>query len=890
MDEIFSADRLTVEMDNLFNWIVERSDILGYKINTWGRDSANSQAISEFLSGQGPKTLSICQDEALQLSLVCSDVISISAPPTGIKAYFIRSSQSILTAESIHKSVMYGTVGGSGLTIASLERFMKGLVEKQISTNNELSWHYHRLMATLTDTIHSSDNRTFLYCPNFEFKSVVDAAQDKEKLQIMESIVIHWTRQIKDVVNSHENSASAESSGPLDEIEFWKVRAEDLLGIQRQLEVDTVTRIIEVLEYAKSNYIGPFRNRTQEILTRAAEANDNLKFLETIRDQCTALRTIDAEKIVSILPDLLNRIRLVWVYSAYYSSNDHISGILRKISNEIIRRFRSYIKVDQVIDGNVDTSIKRLLQAIECGTHWKTCYHSTANAIDRQKAKYSNRVWNMDDASIFAQIDAFVQRCRDLVDICECQIQFIRKSPATKSMPGPLPKFGGTKAQEIVDGILGIQASFEQRVDRIRKLEYDVLDVRMSKWHEDYHNFKNSVKDLEVMFTNVINAAFDNNSTVAEGVILTETFRLLAKRDVIKRCVERKASEVLHLFFKQVQSSRSEFELSRLNPPLRMLEPQYAGSALWAQSLAALVKESYDNIVRIESILDARDFEEVREAYNTFITVIKEFKLSRYNIWLEDLTEKAKDNGLHVRLDKPLLRRAEMCDTTASKTGTEVVSNFDEYLLSIFAEVSHWEKLQGEFTIPYIAHDICNKKENLRIMRENVMLLVRAYNDIVHDISADERRLFIDHIRRLDRKITPGLNKITWQSRNLIDIYVRECCSSCHELANVIAEFKDTKQIIHRVCKQISSTMLVRVDKNQVYEGDIFEGKQRDFRANVVKLFDGYYNKMMNPLKNVYRNFKDGPTEVQREWKSQVVQVFSYSNLLRDRSVTLIVV
>jgi hypothetical protein len=29
------------------------------------------------------------------------------------------------------------------------------------------------------------------------------------------------------------------------------------------------------------------------------------------------------------------------------------------------------------------------------------------------------------------------------------------------------------------------------------------------------------VKDLEVMFTNVINAAFEHNATVSEGVILT---------------------------------------------------------------------------------------------------------------------------------------------------------------------------------------------------------------------------------------------------------------------------------------------------------------------------------------------------------------------------------
>ena len=79
------------------------------------------------------------------------------------------------------------------------------------------------------------------------------------------------------------------------------------------------------------------------------------------------------------------------------------------------------------------------------------------------------------------------------------------------------------------------------------------------------------------MFTNVINGAFESTSTVAEGVILTETFFRLAKREAVKRCVDKKAAEIQHLFITQVMKTRSEFDTSRLNPPLRMQEPQFAG-------------------------------------------------------------------------------------------------------------------------------------------------------------------------------------------------------------------------------------------------------------------------------------------------------------------------
>ena len=176
-------------------------------------------------------------------------------------------------------------------------------------------------------------------------------------------------------------------------------------------------------------------------------------------------------------------------------------------------------------------------ESIACGVAWKRIYKRTAAAV----AASSSREWNFDDASIFAQIDAFVQRCRDLLEVCEGQIQFARKSKETQGQPGPLPQFGGTRGQEITKALLGIQASFANQIARLRNLDYEILDVKTSRWHDDYNYFKNSVKDLEVMYTNVLNTAFDGVAHVADGIALLEIFYSLAKRDAIQRCVEKRA-------------------------------------------------------------------------------------------------------------------------------------------------------------------------------------------------------------------------------------------------------------------------------------------------------------------------------------------------------------
>ena len=52
----------------------------------------------------------------------------------------------------------------------------------------------------------------------------------------------------------------------------------------------------------------------------------------------------------------------------------------------------------------------------------------------------------------------------------------------------------------------------------------------MSKWHEDFADFNNNVKDLEVMFMNIISLAFNSVSTVEDAVQMIDNFDQLAKR------------------------------------------------------------------------------------------------------------------------------------------------------------------------------------------------------------------------------------------------------------------------------------------------------------------------------------------------------------------------
>ena len=77
--------------------------------------------------------------------------------------------------------------------------------------------------------------------------------------------MIHWTRQIKEVLNAQDSLQTSENAGPMEELDFWKNRCADLSGISEQLDKLGVKRITEILQIARSSYVNAFLKLSGEI-------------------------------------------------------------------------------------------------------------------------------------------------------------------------------------------------------------------------------------------------------------------------------------------------------------------------------------------------------------------------------------------------------------------------------------------------------------------------------------------------------------------------------------------------------------------------------------------------------------------------------------------------
>eukprot|EP01028_Stygiella_incarcerata_P006524 TRINITY_DN2668_c0_g1_i2.p1 TRINITY_DN2668_c0_g1~~TRINITY_DN2668_c0_g1_i2.p1 ORF type:complete len:4588 (-),score=1267.00 TRINITY_DN2668_c0_g1_i2:3353-17116(-) len=846
-----------------FAWLCEKASVEGL-------DEASScenceYDISKFLND--PTVHRLC---AYRLN--GRAVFSVAFPSEAVHSivFFLKTSEVIVDEENIAKVVVFGLLEGDLLD--RLLRLMQGLyvpwfLKSSVwpeSFRKEFSAQLHRFMASLTETTYHLRGSTVLYVPPEDIHDVDLAAKDKELVQRLNTALTHWTRQIKEVVNEKDTLEARENAGPLAEIEFWRTRAADLSGIREQLGRSDVKQIVDVLFKAKtSKDLDAFQKLSSLIQRRYTEAQDNLKFLTILEPSCIKLAEAHPREIPELLPDILNRIRLIGSFSYSYGTAERLGSLLRKVSNEIINRCRSAISLDEVFAGDLEASIKVLKECVTCGQSWKTTFLRMREVMDEK----GRELWGLDEGGRFAEMDAFVQRCKDLLDVCDGQIQFIRKTLRTHpgGKEGELPVFGGSKGTEITKSLRDIQFGFEKQIGILRSLGYDMLEVKSTKWPDDYGLYKGAVKDLEVMFQNVITFAFDGMSTVVGGVDLLERFSFLAHRESIKRAVEKKTSEVYRIFMREINAMKRDFDMKKKHPPLTASQPKYSGAAQWAKTLLDRVLESKIVLEKAHFAPPPREAPEIMEAFEGFAMALKEFMNKCYSDWLTLITSE----DLSVRLENHLMIRME--ETTGL-----LVNNFSPDLLKLFQEVKYWSRLRVDglkFDIPYQAMDLATKEDTLRVVREHISVVVREYNNILYALSPWERRLFKRHIENVDRRINQGIIRLSWNSKGLVEYFVKECRRISLEVYDKVVAFQNRQKKIERICKIISETVLLRVQRKKIYAEGEYERAQKEHRELIRGRLERYYNEIVENMRECYQFFKEHPESVVREWSALVDRV-----------------
>jgi dynein heavy chain len=192
----------------------------------------------------------ICEDETKFSTEVPHEI----ATDTAIIFNF---SKDIVTAYDFERKILVRKIEKNHLK--SLVGFMNTIFIPAIM--NEGTWpdnvkkeflaQLHKFMTSVTETCFQIEGYTELYIPKEDLSN--SDGQDKDLIQRLETTIIQWNRQIKEIVSNPDSHQENENSGPLDEIQYWRNRRENLKHIDEQLENAELKTIVKFLEKMDSN-------------------------------------------------------------------------------------------------------------------------------------------------------------------------------------------------------------------------------------------------------------------------------------------------------------------------------------------------------------------------------------------------------------------------------------------------------------------------------------------------------------------------------------------------------------------------------------------------------------------------------------------------------------
>ncbi|KAK7827526.1 hypothetical protein U0070_026732 [Myodes glareolus] len=162
--------------------------------------------------------------------------------------------------------------------------------------------------------------------------------------------------------------------------------------------------------------------------------------------------------------------------------------------------------------------------------------------------------------------------------------------------------------------------------------------------------------------------------------------------------------------------------------------------------------------------------------------------------------------------------------------------------------------------------NVAERAEDLRILRENLLLVARDYNRIIAMLSPDEQALFKERIRFLDKKIHPGLKKLHWALKGASAFFITECRIHASKVQMIVNDFKASTLTIGWKAQEMSEMLLVRITGKRVYRDLEFEEAQREHRMAVQQKLVNLHQDVVNIMTNSYEVFKNDGPEIQQQW------------------------
>ena len=170
-------------------------------------------------------------------------------------------------------------------------------------------------------------------------------ARDPALVARLETAMEGWARTISATVDE-QLQCQPQGKGPLAEVEFWKERCTALSALYEQIRSDGVQTVLTVMKLAGVASFSNFEYHRGELTRYYLEARDNVKFLGTLeRHFKNITHGANFSIVVDTIPATLNSLRMVWVISRHYNTDERMVPLMGRIAWELCERASRVVNV-----------------------------------------------------------------------------------------------------------------------------------------------------------------------------------------------------------------------------------------------------------------------------------------------------------------------------------------------------------------------------------------------------------------------------------------------------------------------------------------------------------------------------------------------------------------
>ena len=766
---------------------------------------------------------------------------------------FLKLTETELSPENVDRAVIYGDFGDvplEHLSVLANEVFLPMLTNPA----NQVGWpevitkevveNLHKFIANVYVTIGQTKGKTLLPLPPAEAGMssgssdggsvestspgkendgergnalVQDSTKhpersgstksDADQIHALESAVVTWTRQIKGVLKTDPETALKEGNhpGPLAELEFWTDKALNLNAIHEQLRGARVLKVVKVLELTKSSYFPAFKRLCEDVGKARVEANDNVRFLKPLDPYFQKLSFGDEfPALVELFRPIMHSVLLVWKHSGHYNAPGRVVVLVREICNDLIAQSRAFVQAEEIFNVEPPEAVAKLQTTLRVCGAFKSQYFAYKSRTSTETPK---NPWKFQNAALFARLDAFLERCHDILDLTKTVLQFNKLERV---------EVGGTRGKTLTASVQAIFADFQTAAEKFRALEYDILDVECKDFDDDFYEFRRTVKELERRLGSIIIQGFEDCATVAMAFKLFDSFEGLLEREIIMADLEKKEVELVRNFGADVAQVSKIFESQKDKPAIAKNAPPYAGAVKWVRGLAERITQPFEKIRGLNNlVIETDESVEITRQYEALLAQLRAYEAETVSKWTSE-TESTSDEKLKMHLLRP--------DERETKVQGILRVNFDPMLVKLLREVKYFLLLGVD--VPEAAMKTYQRGETLRQQTGNLDLIVVTYNNILRTLLPVERPLVGKRLEEIDGMLQKAIHSLNWNSHKIND-YIQEVMSAVKELNHILETVKGNVEKTRELLAEWSENVMFHRKEGKTYEVTEFAEQQK---------------------------------------------------------------